>query len=143
MPARLPRPTDTELQVLSVLWDQGPATARQVLQRMPDGKPRSYTTVLTIMQLMEKKGLLKRRVQGRAHVYRPAAGRTRIMRPMLSDFIAKAFGGSPAQLVQQLLADERVKAEQLDEIRTLLDELKPADAAEQDTTHTDNTGSSS
>jgi predicted transcriptional regulator len=126
MSNRIPRPTDAELQVLSVLWEHGPATAREVLERMPDGKQRTYTTVLTIMQLMEKKGLLKRRIQGRAHVYRPGPNRSRIIRPMIRDLITKAFGGNPAQLVQQLLADERIDAEQLDEIRKLLDEAKDA-----------------
>jgi predicted transcriptional regulator len=123
MAGGLPKPTDAELQVLSVLWEHGPATAREVLDRMPDGKPRSYTTVLTIMQLMEKKGLLHRRVSGRAHVYRPAASRRRIIRPMLRDLVSRAFGGSPAQLVQQLLSDESVDPQQLQEIRSLLDEM--------------------
>ncbi|GJM24631.1 MAG: transcriptional regulator [Phycisphaerae bacterium] len=129
MPTRLPRPTDAELQVLSVLWDHGPATVRQTLERMPDGKTRSYTTILTIMQLMQKKGLLKRRDQGRAHVYRAAAGRPRIMRPMLRDLVRKAFGGSPTHLVQQLLDDNQISSEHLAEIRTLLDELKTNDAS--------------
>jgi len=126
----MPRPTDAELQVLSVLWDHGPATARAVLERMPDGKPRSYTTVLTIMQLMEKKGLLKRRVRGRAHVYRPAAGRPRVLRPVLRDLVTRAFGGSPAQLVQQLLADKHISPQQLGEIRELLDALDAGESSD-------------
>lgn len=138
MSNRIPRPTDAEFQVLSVLWEHGPATAREVLERMPDGKQRTYTTVLTIMQLMEKKGLLKRRIQGRAHVYRPGTNRNRIIRPMIRDLIAKAFGGNPAQLVQQLLASERIDAEQLDDIRKLLDEMDAAGGEKQVARDNDN-----
>lgn len=117
-------PTVVELQVLGVLWDHGPATARGVLERMPDGKPRSYTTVLTIMQLMEKKGLLKRKLDGRAHVYTPARNRRKTMTPLLRTLVGRAFGGRPATVVQQLLNDQPMSSEELSEIRTLLDELE-------------------
>ena len=65
------KPTDVELQVLSVLWQRGPSTARQVLEAMPDGKARAYTTVLTVMQVMEK-GLLTHTREGMAQSYKPA-----------------------------------------------------------------------
>ena len=118
-----PEPTVVELQVLGVLWDHGPATARGVLERMPDGKPRSYTTILTIMQLMEKKGLLKRKLHGRAHIYTPTSSRRRTMSPLLRTLVGRAFGGRPATVVQQLLSDQPMTREELQDIRTLLDEL--------------------
>ena len=121
MPKRTP--TDTELQVLSVLWDQGPATARKVLERMPDGKKRSYTTVLAIMQVMEKKGLLSRRLEGRAHVYRPVQGRDRLMKPVLRTLVKRVFKGRPTAVVQQLLRDQSPSKQEIAEIRALLDEL--------------------
>ena len=137
MPAKRPKPTDVELQVLSVLWEKKSATVREVLDLMPDGKDRSYTTVLTIMQLMEKKGLLKRSTEGRAHVYRAAYSRRGTMRPLLRDFVAKAFGGNPTNLIQQLIADEQLSSEHVEEIRFLLDELKPSKAGVTETTAED------
>ncbi len=118
-----PEPTVVELQVLGVLWDHGPATARGVLERMPDGKPRSYTTILTTMQLMQKKGLLNRKLDGRAHIYTPTNSRRRTMSPLLRTLVGRAFGGRPATVVQQLLSDQPMTSEELQDIRALLDEL--------------------
>ena len=74
-------PSGLELQILSLLWAEGPLTARQVLERMPDGKPPAYTTILSVMQVMEKKRLLSRRPVGTANVYRPAVTRSAGARP--------------------------------------------------------------
>ena len=115
-----PRASDLELQVLSLLWDTGPATARQVLTAMPDGKARSYTTVLSVMQVMEKKGLLTHTICGRTHVYRPAVTRKQVMRPMLRGMVTKVFGGSTAAAVQQLIDANAVSEDELHEIRDLL-----------------------
>ena len=115
-----PRASDLELQVLSLLWDSGPATARKVLTAMPDGKERSYTTVLSVMQVMEKKGLLTHTTRGRTHVYRPAVTRKQVMRPMLRGMVTKVFGGSTAAAVQQLLDANAVSEDELHEIRHLL-----------------------
>lgn len=100
-----PRPSELELQVLSVLWDQGPSTAREVLDLLPDGKVRAYTTVLSVMQVMEKKGLLKHRVQGKAHVYRPTVERQEVVGPMLRGLVQTVFGGNSAGALQCLLRD--------------------------------------
>lgn len=101
----LPRPSELELQVLSVLWDQGPSTAREVLDLLPDGKIRAYTTVLSVMQVMEKKGLLKHRVQGKAHVYRPTVERQEVVGPLLRGLVQTVFGGNSAGALQCLLHD--------------------------------------
>jgi predicted transcriptional regulator len=116
------KPTDVELQVLSVLWEKGASTARQVLEAMPDGKARAYTTVLTVMQVMEKKGLLSHTRDGMAHVYKPAITRRQVVRPMMRSVVQRLFGGSPSAAVQQLLSESDVSAEELAKIRQLLAE---------------------
>ncbi len=121
MPPVPTQPSDAEMQVLSVLWKQGPSTARQVLEVMPDGKPRSYTTVLSIMQVMEKKGLLKRKgMAGRAIVYKPAITAKRVAKPAFKDLLGRVFGGRPAAVVQHLLESENVSAKELDDIQAML-----------------------
>ena len=114
------KPSDLELQVLSVLWDRGPSTAREVLGALPDGKARAYTTVLTVMQVMEKKGLLRHSRQKTAHLYSPAVNRRRILRPLLRGLVSRVFGGSPSAAVQHLLAETEINEQELAKIRELL-----------------------
>jgi predicted transcriptional regulator len=122
-----PKPSDLELQVLTVLWDRGPSTVREVLAAMPDRKRRAYTSVLSVMQVMEKKGLLTHDSQGRAHVYKPTVTRSQTLRPMLRALVRNVFGGSTASAVQHLLRETDVKDDELAEIGRLLDEQKDAD----------------
>ena len=115
------KPSDLEMQVLSVLWARGPSTAREVLEAMPDGKPRAYTTILSAMQVMEKKGLLKHTRRGLAHVYRPAVEKRRILRPFVRKVVNEVFGGRPTAVMQALLENGQVSDEELAEMRRLLD----------------------
>ena len=121
------KPSDLELQVLSVLWGRGPSTARQVLEAMPDGKARAYTTVLTVMQVMEKKGLLTHTRDGVAHVYKPAVSKRQVLRPLLRGLVERIFGGSTSAAVQQLLAETDVTEADLARIRDLLREHEQGD----------------
>ena len=123
-----PPPTDAELQALSVLWQNGPATARAVREAMPDGKDRSYTTVLSTLQHMEAKGLVTRAgTEGRAIVYRPARPKRRVLGPVLRRLTQRAFGGRPADVLQHLLQDAgKVPPDQLARMRELLDEAERA-----------------
>ena len=125
-------PSDLELQILSLLWADGPLTARQVLERMPDGKQRAYTTILSVMQVMEKKRLLSRRPLGTAHVYRPAVQRTRVLGKTLGRLVKHAFGGSAAAAVQSLIRDTPISPRELAEIRHLLDAHDAANKAGED-----------
>ncbi len=113
-------PSQLELQVLSLLWEKGALTARQVLAALPDGKPRAYTTVLSTLQVMEKKGLLAHRRQGTAYVYRPRVERREVLRPMLRELVANVFGGKTSSALQHLLEENEVDAAELAEIRALL-----------------------
>lgn len=115
------KPSDLEMQILSVLWERGPSTAREVLEAMPDGKKRAYTTILSAMQVMEKKGLLGHTSRGVAHVYRPTVNKHKVIQPFVRKVVTEVFGGRPAAVMQALLADRKVSDEELAEMRKLLD----------------------
>lgn len=115
-------PSPLEMQVLSVCWERGPSTVREVLEALPDGKARAYTTVLSVMQVMEKKRLLSHTSQGNTHIYEARVTRDEVTRPLLRNLVRDVFGGSPAAALQQLLAGNRISREELDEIRKLIAE---------------------
>ena len=101
-------PSEFELQILGVLWERGASTVREVMEHLPDGKPRAYTSVLSVMQVMQKKGLLKSRRQkdGLAHVFEPRVRRDRIVAPMLRGLVDRVFGGRTQDVLQHLLTDD-------------------------------------
>lgn len=115
------QPSDLELQVLSVLWGSGPSTVRQVHESLPDGKKRAYTTVLTVLQHLEHKKLVKHRREGNSHVYIACADRDQVLEPLMQRLLRHVFGGQPAQAMQYLLSDPSVDANELKAIRALLD----------------------
>ena len=118
------KPSDLEMQILSVLWHRGPSTAREVLDAMPDGKKRAYTTILSAMQVMEKKELLKHTSRGVAHVYSPAVKRSKIIRPFVRKVVTEVFGGRPAAVMQALLEDGQISDKELAEMRKLLEDAR-------------------
>ena len=122
MARRPPRPTDAELAILRVLWEQGPATVRQVHDALAGTRETGYTTTLKLMQIMAEKGLVTRDESARTHVYRARRSRDETQRQLVSDLLDRAFGGSAAALVMQALSAQPASAEELREIRRLLDD---------------------
>ncbi len=120
----LPRPTDAELEILKVLWRRGPSTVREVFETLGENKTTGYTTVLKTMQIMADKGLVVRDESERAHRYEPAAPEDETQRRLVGDLLRKAFDGSAKKLVMQALSTKRASAEELSEIRRMLDELE-------------------
>jgi BlaI family transcriptional regulator, penicillinase repressor len=116
------RPSELELQVLGVLWDRGPSPVRAVLEAMPDGKDRAYTTILSVMQVMEKKGLVGHTQRGNAHIYHAKVRRDEVLGPLMKDLLRNAFGGNPARVLQYLLGGAELRAGELDEIRRMIEE---------------------
>jgi BlaI family penicillinase repressor len=122
-------PSKLEMQVLSVLWARGASTVRDVMDVMPDGKTRAYTTILSVIQVMEKKGLVSHVNEGNAHVYQARVSRQQVTGPLLRGLVRQIFGGSTASALQHLLAEERVSREELDEIKQIIAQHEPSSAA--------------
>ncbi|MFC7339495.1 BlaI/MecI/CopY family transcriptional regulator [Haloferula chungangensis] len=102
--ARSTHPSNLELQALSVLWHNGPSTVGAVLEALPDGKDRAYTTVLSVMQSLERKKLVKRKKSGRAHVYEAANTKEQVVDQAAADFLTNAFGGRLGEAILTLLS---------------------------------------
>lgn len=117
---RTPKPTESELEILAVLWAHGPSTVRQVHERLGAGRDVGYTTTLKLMQIMADKGLVTRDESSRTHVYAARAGENQTQRRLVSDLMDKAFGGSAAALVMQALAAHPVSADELEAIQKLI-----------------------
>ena len=120
----LSRPTDAELAILRVLWSRGPSTVRQVHEALSRERETGYTTMLKLMQIMTEKGLVERDESERTHVYQARFTREATQQRLVSDLLEKAFGGSASQLVMQALAAKPASADELAQIRRLLDELE-------------------
>jgi BlaI family transcriptional regulator, penicillinase repressor len=121
---KTPRPTDAELAILRVLWDRGPSTVRQVHDILTLERPTAYTTALKLLQIMTDKGLVSRDEADRTHIYHPRLSQEQTQRQLIRDLVDRAFGGSSSQLVLQALSVKRASAEELVEIRRLLDSRK-------------------
>jgi predicted transcriptional regulator len=120
----IPRPTDAELAILRVLWTRGPSTVRDVHEILGRSQSTGYTTILKLLQIMTEKGLVVRDESQRAHVYETRYSEQRTQRQLLKDLMERAFDGSSAQLVMQALSSKKASAEELNEIRDLLQKLE-------------------
>lgn len=117
----VPEPTPSELEILGVLWSQGPSTVRQVQARIGTRNPLAYTTVLSTLQIMYQKGLVRRDESQRAHVYAPTITRRQAQGQLLGKLLHRVFNGSAADLVMQALGAGRPAT--LDEIRMIRERL--------------------
>ena len=126
--AATPRPTDAELAILSVLWQRGPSTVRDVQQVLSASQGSGYTTVLKLLQIMTEKGLVVRDESQRAHVYAAKQSERRTQRQLMGDLVDRAFGGSSAKLVLHALSERAATSEELRDIRALLDRIEKGDA---------------
>ena len=117
------RPTEAELAILQVLWEQGACTVREVHEVLHRRDGTGYTTALKQLQIMFDKGLVERDESQRAHVYRAAVSKERTQKRFLSDILQRVFDGSPSRLVLQALGDHKASRQELDEIRALLNRL--------------------
>ena len=117
-----PKPTDAELTILQVLWGRGPSTVREVHDAL--GNDTGYTTALKTMQIMTEKGLVLRDESNRSHLYRAAVQAEPTQRRLLKEFVDKAFNGSSVQLAMRALSAKRPTAEELAEVRRLLESFE-------------------
>lgn len=118
------KPTEAELEILTVLWAVGPSTVRFVNERLNESRKVGYTTTLKLMQIMHEKGLLARDEQARSHVYRPMMRENLAQKALLDRVMETAFGGSALKLVMQALGGQKTSREELAAIREYIDRLE-------------------
>jgi BlaI family penicillinase repressor len=120
----LPRPTDAELEILTVLWSIGPATVREVHDVVNRRRPALYSTVLKFMQIMAEKGLVHRNEKQRAHIYEAARPREWTQRQLAGDLLERAFNGSSKALLMGALSARKASKRELSELSKLLNEYQ-------------------
>ena|SRR5262245_13092667 len=122
---RTPHPTLTpqELAIMKVVWSLDQATVRQVYETMREKRPVAYTTVMTMMKILEGKGYLKKALVDRAHVYRPAKPRQQVVGAMLRDFVDRVFDGAADSLLLHLARDNKLTGKQKQLVKQLIEEI--------------------
>ena len=120
---KTPQPTDAELAILSVLWDKGPCTVREVNEVMNEEKPTGYTTTLKFMQIMAEKGLLLRDDSQFRHIYKPAISEEKTQKQVSNRLADRAFAGSAGRLVMRALSTKKISPKELTEIRKIVDRM--------------------
>jgi predicted transcriptional regulator len=118
------KPTNSELEILNVLWRIGPCSVREVHDELNQTRRSGYTTVLKLMQIMAEKGLVTRNDKNRAHIYAARRGEDETRRSLMDDLVERAFGGSAHQLALHALGSGKASPEELAEIRRLLDKME-------------------
>ncbi len=117
-------PTALELEILKVLWRRGPSTVGEVRDALSATRKLAYTSIMTIMGIMTRKGYLVRARKGRAFVYRAKVSEGRTVRDMVGDLVKRAFGGSHRAALVHLLETSELEGADLEELRRLIDERK-------------------
>jgi BlaI family transcriptional regulator, penicillinase repressor len=123
----VPKPTDAELEVLRVIWEHGPSTVRQIHDILEQHKSRGYTTILKTLQIMTDKGLVVRDDSNRSHVYQTKLTELATQRQLIRDLMDRAFGGSAAKLMLQVLGMKAATPQELDELQGLLNRRRQQD----------------
>ncbi len=118
------KPTDSELEILQVLWEKGDATVREVHEQLIETKDCGYTTTLKLMQIMHEKGLVLRDDSSRTHIYKPNVSRDKTQKQLLNKMVDSLFSGSHSQLVMQALGSNTISQKELEEIQQLLNIYK-------------------
>ncbi|WP_082111696.1 BlaI/MecI/CopY family transcriptional regulator [Spirosoma radiotolerans] len=117
------KPTDSELEILHVLWANGPSTVRQVHEKLSQSRDIGYTTALKLMQIMHEKGFLSREEDARSHTYAALVSEEDTQRGLVDRFVETAFRGSASKLIMQVLGHHKASRQELDEIKRLLNDL--------------------
>jgi predicted transcriptional regulator len=113
--------TDQELEIMKIVWDLDSATVRDVYEAMLARRKVAYTTVMTMMNILEQKGYLKKSPAERAFLYRPAKPKHQVIKAMVRDFVGRVFNGSAEPLLVHLVEDRKLGRKDLDELARLLE----------------------
>ena len=117
------KPTESELEILQILWERKSCTVRDVHDVLTQNKDAGYTTTLKLMQIMHEKGLVARDTSSKTHVYKPIANQQRTQQHLVSRMIDNVFNGSASRMVMQALGNHKASKEELDTIKQYLDDL--------------------
>ncbi|MCA9263526.1 MAG: BlaI/MecI/CopY family transcriptional regulator [Planctomycetales bacterium] len=118
-------PTERELDALKVLWSHGEATVRDVFTELSQqGEPLAYTTVLSLFQVMEQKGLVAHRKEGKAYVYRSLVGRRSTFRRLADSFLKRVFDGAVDEYLVHAIAGKKLSDAELDSLEAMIDEAR-------------------
>ncbi|MCO6472155.1 MAG: BlaI/MecI/CopY family transcriptional regulator [Melioribacteraceae bacterium] len=118
------KPTESELEILNILWTNSPVTVKYVNDELNKSKETGYTTTLKLMQIMHEKGLLTREKEGRSHLYSPAIEESETKQAILDKMLETAFGGSAGKLVMQALGNNKTTSEELQQIKKMIEKLE-------------------
>jgi len=118
------KPTEAELDILSILWEQGPSSVRYVNDKLNLARRVGYTTTLKQLQIMHEKGLVSRTSDGRTHIYSAEEGKEKTQKQLLDRLLDSAFGGSASKLVMQVLGSHTSSSRELNEIKALIKKLE-------------------
>jgi predicted transcriptional regulator len=114
--------TEQELEIMKVVWELQTATVRDVYEALLRRRKIAYTTVMTMMNILEEKGYLKKRAEDKAHVYRPAQAKAKVIRAMVQEFVERVFNGSAEPLLVQLVKDRQLSPQELEKIARAIKE---------------------
>ncbi|MGO8815251.1 MAG: BlaI/MecI/CopY family transcriptional regulator [Terriglobia bacterium] len=114
--------TEQELEIMKVVWELPAATVRDVYEALLRKRKIAYTTVMTMMNILEEKGYLKKRAGEKAHVYRPAQAKAKVIRSMVQEFVERVFNGSAEPLLVHLVKDRHLSPEELEKIARAIKE---------------------
>ena len=114
--------TAQELEIMKIVWDLGPATVRGVYEALLERRKIAYTTVMTMMNILEDKGYLKKRAAERAYVYQAARPKSQVIKAMLQDFVNRVFDGSAEPLLVQLVKDRHLSQKDIEKITRAIQE---------------------
>ena len=120
-----PTLTGQELEIMKVIWRLDTATVRQVYETLLEKRRIAYTTVMTMMNILEQKGYLKKRQEERAYVYRPSQPQQQVIRGMVREFVNRVFNGSAEPLLVHLVEDQHLTGKDLDDIRRTIQKGQP------------------
>ena len=123
------RPTESEMEILQVLWEKGPSTVREVHDVLTETKDSGYTTTLKLMQIMNDKGMLSRNDEAKTHIYSALIKKESVQKQVVGNMIKGLFKGSSAKLVMHALGNHRASSEEISEIKKYLDEMELTEMA--------------
>ena len=117
----LPALSPSETEILRFLWQLNKATVQEVCDKLPNKRKIAYATVQTLLRRLEKKGYVKHRIRGKAHVFSPAVQREAVIKRSVGDFLQRLFGGDPVPLMQYLAQHGKINSDDIEKLKQLVD----------------------